>query len=667
VRSLTESPPAEHLSLARRMATPAADVIAVGLLATALVGMAFLDGGGHPVRVTPVAILGLLAVPVAARQLHRLRLPVATLLVLWSIGLMLSFAFAVERTDFVHPMMVLGLMPILALVTLYVWKRPFGPVALLVIFGLGFGVSWGHGFLDWLGVVETPVDSLGPPPAWRERAWMAVSWHNQSGMLMAAYGLLFAGIALFGRPKVAVAAGAVTAAGLAAAWLSASRGALLAALVGVGVVAIMSARAAGLRTTVLRLAAIMFATVTVAVVLLAAQPSPEPRSLAGPIAEREDVTSPVHVSQRFHHWAAAWNMFIDRPVTGHGPGSYREIAPEHTSPRGNLTTHAHNVYLDAFAEGGTVFGLPVIGVAVGAAILVLTALIGLGVPNASERPYASNDVDPKKHLRRQLAAGAAAALAALGLRAALDFDWAYLVLAALFAVCAIVVYDHGSPHRSGRLERAHPGLAVIAGFVFVLPVAAGTIGAYLESHASPPDEDAAADVDVQSSVPWDSRTARSNARVLIDREELRAARAALDRSIAWNPGSYALRVHRAAVDRLEGRIDSDQLLRTLREASFRGETHNVVIATLLEVGEHQRASGLIREALELYPVYRARGVTQREVLTWQLLIRHDAETEGCDEAAATARLAAESIPPDPLEEVDVEASIAETLDEVCPQ
>jgi hypothetical protein len=666
VRSLTESPVAEDLPLARRMATPAADVIAVGLLAAALIGMAFQDGGQHPVRVFPVAILGLLAVPVASRQLHRLRRPVALLLVVWSVGLTLSFTFAAERTDFVHPMLVLSLMPILALATLYVWERPFGPVALLVILGLGFGASWGHGFLDWLGVIETPVDSLGPPPRWREEAWMAVSWHNQSGMLMAAYGLLFTGIALFGRPKVAVAAGAVTAAGLAATWLSASRGALLAAIVGVGVVAIMSARSAGLRTTVLRVALLTLVTATLAVALLATQPSPEPRSIAGPIAEREDVTSPTHVALRFHHWAGAWNMFIDRPVTGQGPGSYLEIAPEHTSPQGNLTAHAHNVYLEALAEGGVVFGLPVLGVAVGGAILVLTALTAWDVPTEHRRPPGAGDGDPREHLRRQLAAGAAAALAALGIRAGFDFDWAYLVLAALFAVCAMVVREEVAPPRSNGLEGARPILTVIAGFLLAMPLAAGSIGAYVESHASPPEEGAAVEVIVESSVPWDSRAARSNARALIDRGELPAARATLERSLAWNPGNHALGVHRAAVDRLEGRIDSDELLRTLREPSFRGDTHNLVIATLLDVGEHQRASDLIHETLELYEVYRVRGVTYGEVVTWQLLIRHDAETEGCYEAVATAKSAVEAIPPDPFEEVDVEARIAEILDEVCP-
>ncbi len=60
------------------------------------------------------------------------------------------------------------------------------------------------------------------------------------------------------------------------------------------------------------------------------------------------------VVERMAHWQAAWNMYINHPVTGVGPGNYPIAYPSYRvndfwlDPLG----HAHNLYLNVMAELG---------------------------------------------------------------------------------------------------------------------------------------------------------------------------------------------------------------------------------------------------------------------------------------------------------------------------
>ncbi len=60
------------------------------------------------------------------------------------------------------------------------------------------------------------------------------------------------------------------------------------------------------------------------------------------------------VVERMAHWQAAWNMYLDRPILGVGPGRYAVVYPAYRvndfwqDPLG----HAHNLYLNLMAEMG---------------------------------------------------------------------------------------------------------------------------------------------------------------------------------------------------------------------------------------------------------------------------------------------------------------------------
>ncbi|MBI3966843.1 MAG: O-antigen ligase family protein, partial [Chloroflexi bacterium] len=61
------------------------------------------------------------------------------------------------------------------------------------------------------------------------------------------------------------------------------------------------------------------------------------------------------IIDRMAHWQAAWEMFVDRPLLGIGPGNYPVAYPAYAisgwpEPYG----HAHNIYLNFLAETGVV-------------------------------------------------------------------------------------------------------------------------------------------------------------------------------------------------------------------------------------------------------------------------------------------------------------------------
>lgn len=64
------------------------------------------------------------------------------------------------------------------------------------------------------------------------------------------------------------------------------------------------------------------------------------------------------IVERMAHWQAGWEMFLDYPFTGVGPGNYPVVYPDYailpywSDPLG----HAHNIYINIAAETG-LFGL----------------------------------------------------------------------------------------------------------------------------------------------------------------------------------------------------------------------------------------------------------------------------------------------------------------------
>lgn len=68
-------------------------------------------------------------------------------------------------------------------------------------------------------------------------------------------------------------------------------------------------------------------------------------------------TTPENFSlvERMAHWQAGWAMGLDHPITGVGPGNYEESYDRYYLPGWPFALgHAHNIYLNVFAELGAV-------------------------------------------------------------------------------------------------------------------------------------------------------------------------------------------------------------------------------------------------------------------------------------------------------------------------
>lgn len=98
--------------------------------------------------------------------------------------------------------------------------------------------------------------------------------------------------------------------------------------------------------------------------------------LAGPQKLREraaslwDIDHPSN-AERIYLWVSGWQMFLDRPIAGWGPGIYPETAPPYKAPYADriqypdraepgfrTVSHCHNLYLMVLIYSGAVgFGL----------------------------------------------------------------------------------------------------------------------------------------------------------------------------------------------------------------------------------------------------------------------------------------------------------------------
>lgn len=109
---------------------------------------------------------------------------------------------------------------------------------------------------------------------------------------------------------------------------------------------------------------------------------------------------------RVDYWKVSARMARDHPVTGVGPGCWEEHYTRRKKPEYEETRLAHNAYLQVWSETGTI-GLVLLALAVGApAVLVLRRLIRA----ETTEPEPEEDRDTFRHLRR---AGLILAVAAL--------------------------------------------------------------------------------------------------------------------------------------------------------------------------------------------------------------------------------------------------------------
>ncbi|MGH9052875.1 MAG: O-antigen ligase family protein [Acidimicrobiia bacterium] len=563
---------------------------ALGLLV--LVGtfwhMAGFDGGFETATVplSRVAALAVAAVAVGVAEAARLPLVGRLILAGWGLGALASLVFAAERSGYIHAALIYGLVPMVALAGMRVWRRSWGPAAILLVLLGALGAYWHGAFLAWWGHLLSGN---------QRPLWLALSWHNQSSMLMGALGLLLLGPALLGRRLVAVGTGLASGMGLAGAWLAASRGGIIATGLGVVVAAAGAVRLGGWRR-LLRLAAVLATGVLVVTSLLNLRGAPGLD--AQPLAERSEPAS-TSLALRAAHAEAALGMFASRPVTGYGLGSYRRIAPQFSSPAAHLTSSAHSEPAEALAEGGLAFGIPFLGASLAAAWLVLMALAR---PERIGRPKSPADV------RGPLALGAGAAVGALGLHGAADFDWLYPVLPGLLGLGAGLLAAQTVPIRHTAWR---DGLVVVP---IVVVLAAGVLGSAWESG---------------SRVPWDATEHISQALALAGQGEHLAAQQILEAGRKWNPGDRRFRFAGAVIDYQSGRLSAEQLALVVEPGRARFADYNLVAGALLDGEDYPQAGAVLDEVLALYPRYGAWRPQEPARVSWALAIRLAGETAGC--------------------------------------
>jgi hypothetical protein len=121
---------------------------------------------------------------------------------------------------------------------------------------------------------------------------------------------------------------------------------------------------------------------------------------------------------------------LEAALTGMGPGSSRwaslPVYPEDT----NLTSSAHNEYLEAFGETGLLGGLPVAVAAFAGVCFVLTQM--------TRRRIIAESNDSGHRGTGVLAA--CGVVTVLGIHAGADFDWDYALLPVLLAAGIAILH-----------------------------------------------------------------------------------------------------------------------------------------------------------------------------------------------------------------------------------
>ncbi|HEX2027490.1 MAG TPA: O-antigen ligase family protein [Nitriliruptorales bacterium] len=582
------------------------DLAALALLVTVTWGLADHDGGLEPGAISVAAGVALLTLPWTAAELRFLPRAGRWLVALWTAATVVSLAFAQDRSGFPASSLMTGMVVATALSGLRLLRRRWGAAAITGALLVGFGAYWSRSYLQWWGHTM-----MG-----RDPTWMALSWHNQSGALMAGFGALFAGIAIAARRLVALAAGLCAGAALAGAWLSGSRGATAAAVVGLALVTALGARRHRLRRALGRAAAMVCVVVGITAALIAMSGGGQP------VLDREEAAS-TNLALRLEHMRAAVGMFGDDPLTGQGPGSYARMALQWTSPDANLTAHAHNEYAEVLGESGIVAGV------------ALVALIGaISVTawrrRADDHPGPGAPTSADTDLREPLALGAGGSFGVLALHMGIDFDWNYLVLAALLAIAAAAIVDRH------RLQRPAAGLTVLAVIPAILLLGVGLAAIRIELAVARPASDLTAEQFAASGVPWDVQHASQVSSTLAARGEYGLAAEVLDRAIAWSPGVHVLRVQRAVVAYRAGEATSREVTAVLDERRAPFWAHNLAAESFLARGDLRAARRLLHGLLDRYPMFAAWGVDRPLAETWALLVDLAGRQRGCDAARAAA-------------------------------
>lgn len=577
------------------------DIVSMSLIASILWWWADHDGGRPPRALLTVSAIAIVMVPWATAELRRVPRAAQWLIAAWAGGAVLSVLVAPVRAGFPVPTAVIGLTVFSGLAAHRVWRRPWGPLVILTVALFAFGAYWYRSFLQWWGHAmfgETP-------------RFMALSWHNQSGTLMGAFAALFAGLALRGRQLLGVAGVVASGTALSAAWLSTSRAAAsttLAALVAVTIVAMRGQRFAAV---VARLSAVaaLAASVTIGMTAFALSAGGERPTGASIDASHREANAATNLRLRVEHMEAAVGMFVDRPIAGQGLGGYRWSAPQWTDPNANLTSSAHNEYLESFAEGGLIVGGPLV-LLVAAIGAMVTYRMRFGVDIGTGHDVDLDDV------RGAVLAGCVGVAVALGLHAAVDFDWDFPVLPMFLAV-GVAVMSASTDTQRGVGTRV--GMATAATAI-TAALAMGTTGMLVEHRIGGPAQSGlSAEKYAAAPAPWDIQAVGDVARTLGANGEHQLAVAAVDRGLRWNPGVESLRTVRAVAAYGAGSVSASEVASTLAVGEVPFWAFNYAAEALIAGGDREAAHDVLETALAAYPRYEAWRVGDVEARSRELL------------------------------------------------
>jgi hypothetical protein len=260
----------------------------------------------------------------------------------------------------------------------------------------------------------------------------------------------------------------------------------------------------------------------------------------------------VSSSNRADYWRVAWRMVKAEPLSGMGAASW-EAQWLRERPVPFHTRDAHNLYLETLAELGPV----------GLVLLLVT----LALPFFALRVARLLPVGP----------AAGAALAAILLHAAVDWDWEIpvVIVAALF--CAGVLLTSTREEPLSRLTGRRRGWVLAC----ALPLLAIALVAHVGNRAARESGDAAARGDARVALeqarravfwaPWSEQAweLRGEAELLLQNEV--AARASLRHALEMNPESWNAWLDLAAAARGRRRAHALEQVRRLNPLSPEAE------------------------------------------------------------------------------------------------
>lgn len=539
---------------------PVLDALAVAVVGALLVWILPDDAGFATLGLRPIAWLLIAAAPVAVAEVRWLPRSSGWLVAALSVGLLASVGFGQIRYAAIDPLSVYGAMLAAGLAAHRLRRFDHTRRLLVWVVSACLLLAWALGAIVWLGSAGTP-------------RWLVVSWHNQSAAFMAAGAVWFGALAAtpdrWGSLPAAVASGL----SLTAVWLTGSRGGILVAVVGLGFLAIARRRAWRPLLVAGVVAAIGAAAFSVSFV-----------DDVSPLGARGEGTAEMNAVARFGHWEAGLGMFLDDPLTGWGVGAYGVVAPEFNDAGVNLTSSAHNEFVELFAEGGLLVGIPAVLLAGAAALAAMRSL-------RSDAPTAGTAMG--------------LVVLVLGAHALIDFDWLYPGLAALFAVAVGASADTGGG--SSTMWGTPVGVVVAGSAVLVLAVGSGG----------------------WHPLPWDPRPP-VEAALELGPSDPGAARDALGPALAWNPGDDTATSLDLAYRHLLGDATAGEVLEGLDVPSTRFGTYALVGRQLAAGGAVGTAGDVLDEAIEELPGYVRWGPASVARAIWEARLQVGWLADGCE-------------------------------------